>query len=688
MSKAALRARIARNPGPWSLPEAIEALESLGIRCERVLPQRLEFTDRRCLALVQIAGGVSILVMPRSGPQDWIAAVPGDLTKRTVSQEWVCDASTDHVVLLTKPEPLTIEEQSQPRGRYGHWFWGPIAAAKNLYWQVAVAALLTNVFALAASLFSMIVYDRVMPNGAFETLGALLIGVSFVLIGDFVIRTVRGYFLDVAGARADMVMADSIFDQVLEMRMHARKGSTGALASILREFDSLRELLTSATLTSLIDVPFALVFLAVIWWVGGPLAWVPLLVGPLVIAASVAVQPQLRRLVQMSYEQGHSKHSVLVETLSGIETIKSLGAGATMRLRWQEAVASQAGIGLRTRFIAQIAGNIANMASQIVWIGTVTLGVYLVADGRIGSGAIVACSMLAGRVIAPLGQLAQLLTRLNQSLASYRALNAVMCEPREHQENAAYIQRSRFDGALEFRAVKFSYPQQKQGGLESVSFRISPGERVAIIGRVGSGKTTIAKLVLGLYQPDEGAILVDGIDVRQIDPSEVRRSVGAVMQDIWLFSGTLKQNIAIGTDEPTDEDILRAAEVAGVHDFAASHPEGYGLRLRERGEGLSGGQRQAVAVARALIKEPPILLLDEPTSAMDNASERRLIERLKKGRQSGTLIVITHRSSLLDLVDRVIVIDSGRVVADGDKATVLGARAAGPDGAGGKDAPA
>lgn len=671
MSAAALRARSARRPGAWMLGDALEALEGLGLRCEWVEASADEALQSALPVLLLLAdGGVAVFSGLRSAGAG-VFRSQGGAPLQAWPQAMFRAAYAGRLLQVTPALRVPADEAQQPRGRFGHWFWGPLLQARGLYGQVAIAALLTNLFALSASVFSMIVYDRVMPNGAIETLTALVVGVCVILVSDFAIRTLRGYFLDVAGARADLVIADTLFEQILDMEMSARKGSVGQTANVIKEFETLREFLTSATLTTLIDLPFALLFLAVIWAIGGPLVYIPLLAAPLVIGVSLAVQPQLRRLVQTGHEDGQSKQSVVVETLNGLEAIKSLGAGPLMRRRWQDAVAHQSEVGLKTRLLAQVAGNTANLASQAVWVATVAMGVFLVRDGQIGSGAIVACSMLAGRTIAPLAQLAQLMTRLNQSLVSYRSLRTLMEQPREHRQNAAYLRRDRLQGEIELHNVSFAYPGQKQGGLKGVSLRIRPGERVAILGRVGSGKTTLSKLLLGLYPPTEGAIRVDGTDIRQIDPADLRGQIGAVLQDVWLMSGTVKQNIALGANEPSDEAILRASQVAGVHDFIAPHPDGYGLLLRERGEGLSGGQRQAIAIARALVGDPSILLLDEPTSAMDVNGERSLIDRLKLASAGKTLLVITHRSSLLDLVDRVIVIEGGRVVADGPKAEVL-----------------
>jgi ATP-binding cassette subfamily C protein LapB len=588
-----------------------------------------------------------------------------------LSVQLLASLYTGSIVVLDAPIELADGDSKTHPGRYGHWFFGPLYAAKHIYLQVALAALLTNLFALATSGFSMIVYDRVMPNGAFETLTVLVIGVAIIFICDFIIRSLRAYFLDVAGAQADMVIADTLFEQVIDMELKSRKGPIGSIANSLREFETLREFMTSATLTTLIDIPFAIIFLCVIFAVGGPLVWVPLASIPLVVGSSLLIQPRMKQLTQTSYEDGQTKHSVAIETLQGIETIKAIGAGAIMRRRYQDIIAHQSAIGLKTRMLAQFAGNMSNLANQLVSVATVTYGVYLAQSGAIGTGAIVACSMLSGRSIAPLAQLAQLLTRINQSIASYKSLSNLMQQPREHKKNFAYMSRENWQGSIEFKNVTFNYPDQIENGIKDVSFKIEPGERVALVGKVGSGKSTLAKLMLGLYQPDSGSILIDGVDTRQIDTSDLRRNIGTVMQDVWLITGTVKQNISIGGFNPTDQEILEASELAGVHDFISKHPDGYGLRLKERGEGLSGGQRQAITIARALVGKPAIVLMDEPTSAMDISGEKILIDKLKSKLINQTIVVITHRASIIELIDKVLVIDQGRLVAQGPKSDFL-----------------
>ena len=672
MSRAAIRARAAKLPGPWSLGDLCEAAESLGLRAIR---QNVRSQSARLPALPLLLGidqGGLLLVTGQPDPEHWQVLIPGQGMKIVKAATWLHRLNGQQVV-LSRQVHIDRSADAEPQGRYGHWFWGPLGMARHLYLQVGVAAMMTNVFALTTSIFSMIVYDRVIPNNAQDTLVALLIGVVVVFLSDFAIRSLRGYFLDVAGARADMVIGDTLFEQILDMQMKARRTSTGALSNVLKEFESLREFLTSATLSTFIDIPFSILFLVVIYAIGGPMVAVPLLAIPLMIGASLVVQPRLKRLIEATYEDGNRKQTILVETIGGLETVKALGAGAIMRRRWQEAVTHQSEIGLQSRMLSQFAGNIANLAQQLVQVGVVTMGFFLVSEGRIGFGAIIACTILAGRAISPLAQVSQLLTRVNQSLASYKALRQLMSAPREHAHDVQFVAREELKGRIEFREVTFSYPDAATPALDSVSFLIEPGERVAILGRIGSGKTTITKLILGLYQPDKGAVLIDGIDVRQIDPIDLRRHLGVVLQDVWLMSGTVRQNIAMGFDQASDADILKAAQLAGVEDFIRQHPHGYGLRVGERGEGLSGGQRQAISIARALVGNPAMLVLDEPSSSMDMGAEQALVQRLRQTVEGKTLVLITHKSSMVQLANKVIVLDQGRVISVGKPEQILAA---------------
>lgn len=555
-------------------------------------------------------------------------------------------------------------------GRQGHWFWSTLAENRWAYSQVLLAAILANFLSLSTSLFIMVVYDRVLPNEAIESLIALTVGVGIALVFDFLIKTLRAGFIDRAGQRADMVMGRRIFDQILDLQMRARKGSTGALASTLREFETLRDFFTSATLVAVVDLPFILLFIGVIYLISGPLAIVPALAVPFVLLVGIAVQPILSRLADKAFADGQSKQGVLVETLSGLETIKAAGAQRRMRARWEEAIARQSDHGLKSRAVTQFAINATAFAQQGAQVMIVFYGVFLITAGETSMGALIAAVILTGRTLAPLAQLAQTLTRFNQARTSYRSIDALMQAESERPDGKNWIARPKFEGEIRFDDVAFAYPDQQVDALRGVNFTIRPGEKVAILGRIGSGKSTIARLMLGLYQPRAGTVFLDGIDLRQIDPGDLRRNVGAVLQDIWLFSGTVRENIAIGAMRPRDAEIIEAAKIAGVEDFIRRHPAGYDMMLAERGEGLSGGQKQAITLARALLGRPPILLMDEPTSSMDAQNEAEVIARLKTEAAGRTLVVVTHRPSLLELVDRVIVIDQGKVAFDGPKSAM------------------
>ena len=673
MSSASLRSRVAHgdiDTALWSEDTLVEAADSLGYEVEAMridpalptlpsLPAICTTHEGTALALLMQESEGLVLVADPERSEKPLLMTTADLFARL----------SGHTLTLSRRSLGRADGEDEKitgnQGRHGHWFWGPILRTRGVYLQVALAAFLVNIFAISSSIFSMIVYDRVIPNNATDTLIALLIGITIIFISDFLIRTVRGYFLDLASSQADSAIADSLFEQILDAQLQSRRGSTGALASTLKEFESIRDFLTSATLTTFIDIPFALLFLFIIFLIGGPIAWVPMIAIPVMLLAGLAVQPQLKKLIKESQEDGHHKHSILVETLSGLETIKSLGAGSLMRRRWQEAVAHQSHLGLKSRMLAQVAANVANTSQQFVQVAVVTVGAFLVQRGELGFGAIIACTILAGRAIAPMAQITQLLTRMNQTVTSYRALSRIMSQEREHQHGAVFMERPEFKGAMEFREVTFSYPGASKPTLDKVSFQIAAGEKVAVVGKVGSGKTTIAKLILGLFKPDSGAVLIDGIDVRQIDPADLRRALGVVLQDVWLMGGTIKQNIALGGQHPSDQEILQAAHVAGVEDFVRQHPEGYGLRLGERGEGLSGGQRQAVAIARALLGKPTMLLFDEATSAMDAQAETQLMQRLQAEIGPRTFVTITHKSSMLQMMDKIIVLDGGRVSAQG-----------------------
>lgn len=552
-----------------------------------------------------------------------------------------------------------------------HWFWGVIAENRSLYRDVVLAALLVNVFALAMPLFVMNVYDRVVPNHALETLWVLAAGVFLVLVADLVLRTMRGYFVDLAGSRADVKLSAYIMERVLGMRMENRPASVGSFAANLRAFESVRDFISSATVIAFIDVPFALLFLAAIAWVAWPLL-LPFVVGIAVLVLyAFAVQGKMHALTETTYRAGAQRNATLVEGLVGIETVKTLGAEGVLQRRWEQSAALLAAVASQLRLLSSSTSNVAQWVQYTVSLAVMIIGIYLIGDGALTTGGLIACYLLSSRAMAPVSQVAGLLVQYHNASTSLASLDGLMAQEVERPPEAAFISRRSFRGAIELRDVSFRYPGQGTDALRNVTLRIQPGEHVAILGRVGSGKTTLEKLILGLYRPTGGAVLIDGIDLRQLDPAELRRHVGYVAQDLMLFYGSLRENLTLGAPFADDEQILQAAHLAGILEFVNAHPEGFDLQVGERGAALSGGQRQAVALARAFINDPPILLLDEPTSSMDHSTEEDVKRRLRVFAQGKTMLVVTHRTSLLELVDRVIVVDGGRIVADGPKAQVV-----------------
>nr|WP_283813799.1 MULTISPECIES: type I secretion system permease/ATPase [unclassified Bradyrhizobium] len=553
-----------------------------------------------------------------------------------------------------------------------HWFWSVVKLYWRSYGHIALAAFLVNMLALATPLFTMSVYDRVIPNGAIPSLIALSIGLGLAIVFDFVLRAVRSRMIDVTGKTVDVVLAANIFEHVMAVKLAQRPGSVGIVANQLRDFDSVREFFTSGSVVSVTDLIFALLFIGVLFIVAGPLAWIPLIMLPIMIALGLTMQRPLDRAMKRLQAESSARHGVLVESLSGLETVRATGAEARMQTAWERSVAATARSGEDVHFWASLTLTSANAAQQITSLLLVVVGVFLILDGKLTVGALVAANMLAGRVLAPIAGIASVITRGTQTFAALKAIDRIMSLERERSPQRAYVARKISEGRINFENVSFAYPNAPSKALDKVSFKIDAGERIGIIGRVGSGKTTVGRLLLGFYEAQEGRILVDGVDSRQYDPSDLRAGIGFAMQDTDLFFGKLRDNIALGRPEATDEEVLAAARLSGVESFIAGHPMGYDMPISEGGRSLSGGQKQAIGLARVLIRKPRVLFLDEPTAHFDIRSEAEFLERLKAMRgEQMTIIISTHRLSLLGMVDRLLLFDNGRLVADGPRDKVL-----------------
>jgi ATP-binding cassette subfamily C protein LapB len=552
-----------------------------------------------------------------------------------------------------------------------HWFWGAFLEQLPVYRDVLMAAAIINILAIAMPLFTMNVYDRVVPNFAVETLWMMAAGLLLVFGVDYTLRLMRGHFVDLAGARIDNKLSALIMERVLGMRMADKPASVGSFAATLRSFESVRDFIASATVTALIDWPFAVLFLLVIAWISWPLVFIPMLGAVGMLIYSYVIQHKMHELSETTYRATALRNATLVESLTALETIKAHCAEGQMQAKWEKTAAFLARVNGELRLLSSSAMNGSNTLQQFVNLATVIGGVYLIHHGLLTMGGLIACTMLAGRAMAPMAQMVALLMQYQNARLALKSLEETMKRPTERANEAAFIHRAEIRGEIEFRDVTFAYADDAEPVLRNASFKIRPGEHVVVLGRVGSGKTTLQKLILGLYTPTSGAVYIDGVDLRQLDPADVRRNIGYVGQDTLLFYGSLRDNIAIGAPYADDQTVIEAAEMGGLAEFVNRHPQGFDMLIGERGESVSGGQRQGVAMARAVLLDPPILLLDEPTSSMDFSSEEQLKDRLRRFAEHKTMIIVTHRLSLLDLAHRIIVLDGGRVVADGPRDKVI-----------------
>ncbi|MHA6963743.1 type I secretion system permease/ATPase [Zobellella denitrificans] len=575
-------------------------------------------------------------------------------------------------VLFTKPR-FRFDERSPKVLEHhdGHWFWGTLWRSAPIYRDVLTGSLLINLFAVVTPLFTMNVYDKIVPNLAFDSLWVLAIGAGIVFLFDFIMRMLRSHFIDVAGKKSDVLLSARIFAKVMGMRMEARPPSTGAFAKHLQEFESVRDFLTSATVSALVDIPFALLFLLIIWIFAGQMVWVPILAILSLALFSLLVQGPLKRSIEEGSRLASQKNANLVEGIAGLETIKLFGAQGTFQHRWEQAVSHIASWGMKTRRLTNSVSTLANVTQQVTTVSLIVLGVYLIAAGELSMGGLIAAVMLSSRAIAPMVQMSVLSTRYNQAKSAMTILEQIMAAPDEQETGKRYIHHPVFAGDILFDQVSFRYPGSEHDVLSGLTLHIKAGEKVAVIGRIGSGKTTLERLIVGLYKPTAGAIRIDGIDIGQLQPAALRRNIGCVPQDVNLFFGSIRDNIVIANPLADESLVLRAAQQAGVTLFTNQDPDGLDKQVGEGGRQLSGGQRQAVAIARALLNAPVMLVMDEPTSNMDNRSEQYIRQELARLKPEQTLLLITHRTSMLEVVDRLIVLEQGRIVADGPKEQVL-----------------
>jgi len=551
-----------------------------------------------------------------------------------------------------------------------HWFWDTLKLSSGIYKDVLWASLLVNLFVLATPLFTMNVYDRVIPNNAEETLIVFTVGIVFVYLLDFFLKLTRGYMLELAAKKSDIIMSSIVFEKVLDLKMAVHPQSVGSFANNLKDFESVRSFFTTATMTAIIDLPFAIIFLFVIYYIGGHLVFVPLLTMFLILSYALLIRKPLRESIESSHEASAKKNGILIETLQNIETVKSMSMSGKQQWQWEESTGEIAEKNLKSRLLSSSIPNVTNLFIQLNTVFVVVFGVYLIQEFELTMGGLIAVVILTSRTVAPMGQAAALITNYADAKSAYETLNNIISQEAERPEGQEFVQRAKFKGKIEFRDVCFNYPGTEVPALSNVSFVIEAGEKVAMIGRIGSGKSTIAKLILKLYEPTSGKILIDGTDIQQIDPANIRRYIAYVPQDVHLFKGTIKDNIISSESHPHTEDVIAAAQVSTAEEFVSKHPLGYDMPIGERGAGLSGGQRQSVGIARSLLQDSSIMLMDEPSNAMDQTTESKLLHNLKERLADETMILITQKLSLLAIADRVIVMHQSRVLIDDTKEAV------------------
>jgi len=648
------------------------AAQRANLHCEMIHKSIFELPAALLPAIVIDSDDRAVVVTNIDAASKRLSIVGNDQQSHWSALDQLAAPLTQQLIVLSGLPTLDERTPAVLSPIHQHWFWQVMIKNSSIYRDVFIASLLINLFALASPLFVMNVYDKVVPNLAMESLWVLTSGIAIVFLFDFVLRQLRSYFIDVAGKKIDLELAAKIFSKVLGIDYAARPKSVGAFASHIQSFESIRDFITSTTLTTLIDVPFAVIFLLIIWFVAGPVVYVPLAIIALLLVYAWWLQKPLNQAINQSTLLAAKKQALVVESLLGLEQIKLSNGAAHYQSEYEQTVAYISYWDIKMRKLMSSVSSLSMYLNQMSVVLVVVTGVYLVAQGTLSMGGIIAGVMLTGRAINPFSQLSILSTRYNHAKSALMLLDGIVNSEQEQDLSQAKLS-AQWRGKLCLRDVSFSYPQSEQTRLNKLNITINVGEKIGIIGRVGAGKSTLLKLFSGLYKPSTGQYLFDDLHVEQLELTQLRRNVGCVSQDTFLLYGSIRDNITLGNVAIDRAKLDRAVALSGVGEFCRDNPQGLDQQVGERGELLSGGQRQAICIARAFYLQPPVLLLDEPTSSMDSRSEHDFIMHLKRLPKTTTVVLTTHKNSMLAVVDRLIVLDDGKVVADGPKSQVLAA---------------
>ncbi|WP_244437549.1 type I secretion system permease/ATPase [Roseivivax isoporae] len=578
----------------------------------------------------------------------------------------------DGRVLVSKPIDIVTDRLDEPSPNRQHWILGPVLRNWSIYRDVIIASLAANVLAVATALFSMQVYDRVVPSNAFDTLWILASGVALAILLELVLRVSRASLIDVSGRDLDLKLSSQLFDRVANMRLAHQPASTGVFANQVRDFATVREFFTSGTVTALCDIPFVLVFVAVIWFIGGPIALVTLAGVVLTVVPGLLMQKRLARASRENAREAAALNGLLLETITNLETVKAARAETRLQHTYAQLSATMAGTAVTTRNLTNVMTQLVSGIQKIAYAGVIITGVYLISAGELTVGSLIACTMLSSRTMTPMGQVAGLLARWQQVRAAMEGLDRIMELPVERPADRHFVRAASLQGEYRLEDVVFRHDPAAPPVVNIRELSIAPGERIALLGGNGAGKSSFMRLMAGLTDPQQGSVLLDDLALSQIDPLDRRRQIGYLPQSVALFQGTLRDNLLRDHGLHSDEDLLQALDAVGLGSFVRRHVRGLDLQIHGNGN-VSGGQRQAIGLARILLQDPRIVLLDEPTAAFDHITEANVIAHLKTWLEGRTTIISTHRRELLALTQRTLVLKDGKIARDGDLMQILNA---------------
>lgn len=626
-----------------------------------VLPVLVPLNDGRACVLKAIEGESVVVLWAETGMQEH--TVPGYQLQALAREE----------VLIVKLPPARSDQTLAPmQGAAFNWFWGTLWRFRHFYVESMLATLVANVLTLASVFFTMNVYDRVVPTQAYASLWTLAIGTAAAIVLEFIMRWLKARLVDLGGKKADLAINATLLREIMSIKLEHRPQSVGIFSSSMRDFESLRDFFSSASLVVLADMPFVLMFLALIAIVGGPLAWVPGLAVPILIGVGLAAQKPLMTAMRANMKESGDKQSVLVESVLNLELLKAHNAESYLQRRWETANLAGSDSYKQMRSLTNWIMGFTTALTQLVTVVMVVFGVYLIHANALTLGGLIASVILAGRALGPLGSVMSLATRYQQAVTSLETLDGLMKRPRDRVLGRNYVVPEVIRGEIDAQQIEFAYPgEHKIPVIKRLSMKIAAGQKMAMLGRVGSGKSTLLRLMAGLYTPLAGSIRVDGVDIQQLEPAELRSRMGYVGQDPQLFMGTLRENLVLSDSWISDAKIIEALKAVNIYELVASHPRGLDMPITEAGGGLSGGQRQLLSIARMMLRDPQMVFMDEPTANMDQNTEARVIEVLKVWLQGRTLLMSTHRPQLLEWVDRIAVIEGGQCLAEGSKKEMI-----------------